>query len=698
MLRMKDLPKKEHRKSTAQRSAIPTDPVTNPPLLSMSELPKKPRGRIPPEQQVFVAPEPTKILSMSDIAPRAKIARDMANRLVRARVLPKSTNPLSRNKSSPNPEIFANHIPNGIWKGKRCFIIGGGPSVKRVDLSALAGELTIGINRAYELFDPSILYGVDGQLFGWVELGEFGEESRRKFNEYKGYKAWMALHSLFPEDFYLIEVDSAKGHKIGTTKRLSFKNNSGYGAINLAAALGAQEIYLIGFDMRGNKRGKQRWWHDGYPVDYGEGIYTRYIKEITAFAPVLKKAGIKVVNLTRASSLKCFPFGDLRDVLATKLNRPLVVSFYTKNTGYEEEATRLRRELHLFGFEYDIEGIQSFGSWQKNTQYKAKFIAGMLEKHPKRNLLWLDVDSSVYQYPDLFDNANFDLGVHIIDWSKYGNGQRRDKQLANAVIYLKNVDVVRRFIHDWIRINEQKPNRIEMQTMADTLDKWQDKLHFHNIPASYCQIYDLMATEGYPVIEQRQASRQYRNKVSIDDPLVLSEKKKYDDCWTDNYKRSQCAEPLVQHVLKTMREKDSVLDIGCGDCTTVLGLRAAGVNCVGVDISLAGVPDGVHSIYAAPVWDMPFEDDQFDYTVSTDVLEHVPTKKIQKAIEEIFRVTRRKTFHVVALFDGIRHGVILHMTVKPIEWWIDQFAAMRKDNGKEDMVVIPRNVFMMGYK
>lgn len=37
--------------------------------------------------------------------------------------------------------------------GKRCFIIGNGPSLRRTDLSKLQGEFTIGLNRIYLLFD-----------------------------------------------------------------------------------------------------------------------------------------------------------------------------------------------------------------------------------------------------------------------------------------------------------------------------------------------------------------------------------------------------------------------------------------------------------------------------------------------------------------------------------------------------------------
>jgi len=312
MLRMTDIPKKR-RILTPKEEAIKNEAQSKKTLVTMSSLPKKPRGRVPLNQQVFVVPTPSKILSMSDLTKRRKLLRHIERQARKNRA-----NTHSYGAVTMGPKIFADYVSNGAWKGRRCFIVGGGPSIKNLDLSLLKSELTIGINRAYELLDPSILFGVDGQMWGWVEQGKFGEESKRKFREYKGYKVWMALHKMFPSDFYLIEVDDNAGYRIGTTNRLAFKNNGGYGAINLAAALGANPIYLLGYDMRGTKQGKQKWWHDGYPVDYGEDVYKGYIKEINNFAPILRKAGFEVVNLNPKSALKCFTFGKYSEVVKKK--------------------------------------------------------------------------------------------------------------------------------------------------------------------------------------------------------------------------------------------------------------------------------------------------------------------------------------------------------------------------------------------
>ena len=283
--------------------------------ISISDLPNRGRRREADQQRAVKERATPKILTISDLPRRTRDARK--NSIVRSQpVQTLSTRRLL------GPKVFADYVHNGAWNGRRCFIIGGGPSVKRLDLDMLRNELTIGINRAYELLSPSILFGVDGQLWGWAEQGKLGEESKRKFIAYDGYKVWMALHKVFPPDFYLIDVDDRGGDRIGSTRLLGFKSNSGYGAINLAAALGANPIYLVGFDMQGDKQGKQKWWHEGYPIDYGENIYKGYIEDINKFAPVLKRAGVDVVNLNPKSALKCFTFGKYEQVVATKPTIP----------------------------------------------------------------------------------------------------------------------------------------------------------------------------------------------------------------------------------------------------------------------------------------------------------------------------------------------------------------------------------------
>ena len=70
---------------------------------------------------------------------------------------PSSVSKLNRNKL----ESFKD-----IHKGDRCFVIANGPSLRKMDLSLLQNEITLGMNRIYLLekvngFSPSYLLCLD---------------------------------------------------------------------------------------------------------------------------------------------------------------------------------------------------------------------------------------------------------------------------------------------------------------------------------------------------------------------------------------------------------------------------------------------------------------------------------------------------------------------------------------------------------
>ena len=49
---------------------------------------------------------------------------------------------------------------------------------------------------------------------------------------------------------------------------------------------------------------------------------------------------------------------------------PTVVSYYTKNTPYEDEIKHLIASCEKFGIPYEIDGIPNLGSWEKNCCYQ----------------------------------------------------------------------------------------------------------------------------------------------------------------------------------------------------------------------------------------------------------------------------------------------------------------------------------------
>ena len=388
--------------------------------------------------------------------------------------------------------LFSNILEDGEWQGQRCFIIGGAPSLKDFDFSKLKGELVIGINRAYEKIDCTIMFSMDSRYFQWITRGELKGKAREKFINFKGYKIWLnASRYQFPKDVYQLGWVGGHGFSWSLKDGLGGGSNSGFGALNLAVCLGANPIYLLGYDMKGKH------WHDDYPIKQPVEVYDKFIERFSKVAPEIKQHGIRVINLNPDSALKCFEFGQLEDI--KPITRPIVISYYTKNTGYEKEIAGLINGLRRFNLEYDIEAIDNLGGWQKNTHYKARFIKAMLKKH-RRPILFLDSDAIIHRYPFLFNDLDADMACHF----------KQGSELLTGTIYFANSKKAMKLIDLWIGINNRRPRIWEQRNIQDVIGEWDGKIE--KLPPAYCKIFDTMNVEK-PVIEHYQASRMHRYEV-----------------------------------------------------------------------------------------------------------------------------------------------------------------------------------------
>lgn len=567
-------------------------------------------------------------------------------------------------------------LPNNSWKDRSCFIVGGGPSLKNFDFSILKGELTIGINRAFEKFDPTILFSMDSRFWGWVERGKLGEEAKTKFQEYKGFKVWLNVIKFpYPEDIYIVDSAGQRELTFSMKDGIGHGNNSGYAALNLALCLGANPIYLLGFDMKGEKN-KQSWWHNGYPVVQQGNVYRDFRTNFEWAAPKIKEAGFKVINLNPESALKCFEFGKFNGIKFT--NHPIFISFYTKNTGYEQEIQNLISSFKKFKLEHEIETIESLGDWQKNVKYKAVLMRKMLDKYPHKNIVYLDSDSIICRYPSLFENIDADIAVHYIDWSKYRGPDCL--QLNGAVVYVANNQKTRELLDTWIKRNDANPSMTDQKILEELLEQRKDEVKIYNLPPEYCKIFDTMRQVEDPVIEQFQASRRFRqeiNKTSSVMELEENEKKKYEDAWRRGAETASVNSRRVVNYVKQLDKQWTMIDLGCGNGAAVKSLRGLGFNIVGIDITLEAVGKDKKGFFEGPLWRLPFKDNEFDFTFSTDVLEHIPPRLVDRVIKEIYRITKVKTFHAIAPFEHCNQGFVFHLTTKPIKWWKAQFDRLK---------------------
>lgn len=191
-----------------------------------------------------------------------------------------------------------------LWKGKDVFIIGGGPSMRRItEIARLEKARVIGVNDAYKFGEAVV-----NVLF-------FGDE-----------KWWRANKEALDDWHAPIVTNSEKlGHESSLIKlprklkgfhrdALGWNGNSGASAINLALIMGAKRIYLLGFDMCHDVHGNANWHNDSVKPAVPEN-YVNYRRDIEASARLYEFPETEIINLNPDSALECFPKMDWELVL-----------------------------------------------------------------------------------------------------------------------------------------------------------------------------------------------------------------------------------------------------------------------------------------------------------------------------------------------------------------------------------------------
>lgn len=218
-------------------------------------------------------------------------------------------------------------LPDRSWKGNPCVVVGGGPSLEGFDWDLLHGWRVIGVNRVYEKFDPTIIFSMDTRFLRWIMEEKYGEEARKRFVASKAYRVWLCTYNCkLPDEIFVVRVwkNYSQGFRAfpnTMNNGIGHGNNSGYGALNLAFCLGANPIYLLGFDMSYGKGDTfdmvkvRTHWHEGHPQPHKPKTVEGFIQYFQLPAIKAKEAGVEIINLNRKSALPYFPKRRYEEVL-----------------------------------------------------------------------------------------------------------------------------------------------------------------------------------------------------------------------------------------------------------------------------------------------------------------------------------------------------------------------------------------------
>jgi len=434
----------------------------------------------------------------------------------------------------PLTELFPSDAiadyPGIVW------VVGGGPSLAEFDWSLLQGQVVIAANRSFERPNVGMACSIDYRFYTWVINEELGRDTAERWHHFKGPKVFSCLRRReyvgYDKGIYEIPRDGNRMIIPPNIEAIGQCSNSGAAALNLAIALGAKRIGLLGFDCHGDGK-KQQWHHAPYPSESiaQEDTYLRFIKEFEHLSAWvnLPESGISVVNYNDHSALKCFrvaPLAQVADDAVMPKNMPVIVTAYTDGTPYADEYKQLEEAATAMGFKFRAYPYKAKRNWHANCCMKPRMILKAMEDNPSVPVVFMDSDARLRRYPEMLIDASFDFGCVQFDWPAIGGpyqGTRTNVETSSAMIYCGPHPGTRRIIEGWAKACDDAAENTpsggiggDQQFLQAAIDRELERANHaivQYLPFKYNQIHDHMAHIGPPVVEQMQASRRYKRSM-----------------------------------------------------------------------------------------------------------------------------------------------------------------------------------------
>jgi hypothetical protein len=187
---------------------------------------------------------------------------------------------------------------------------------------------------------------------------------------------------------------------------------------------------------------------------------------------------------------------------------PVIVSYYTEATPYEDEARELVRTCDALGLEHRVVGVPARGAWEKNCAMKAGFVLEMWEALD-RPVLWVDADARMRRIPELLRGPSADLGVHkAAGW-----------QFASGTVFINATELGGELLRIWKRRCEADPLTWDQVHLDESWAELSSRAPLETLwfPQAYTKIFDRPVVAdggGDAVIEHFQASRRLKAAVT----------------------------------------------------------------------------------------------------------------------------------------------------------------------------------------
>lgn len=193
-----------------------------------------------------------------------------------------------------------------LWPGATVVCLGTGPSLTAEDVEACRGQRVIAIKNAVTLAPwADVVYGAGADATGktwWSREGPSLAYDGLRYTLDQRARQWASVLRMGRVDG--LSTDPS---------RLNLGHNSGYQAINLAFLLGAARIVLLGYDCQG-QAGRDHYF--GAHPHGRRPPYDLFLKYFGTIVQPLIDLGVRVLNASRETAIRCFPRVSLAEALA----------------------------------------------------------------------------------------------------------------------------------------------------------------------------------------------------------------------------------------------------------------------------------------------------------------------------------------------------------------------------------------------
>ena len=224
---------------------------------------------------------------------------------------------------------FSRHLYDfkGIHKGKRCFVLGNGPSLNQIDISKIKDEITFGSNMVYKAFPQwgfhTTYWMMEDVLNINQTLSEAMDQLPENIVKFLPLACLDCLESTkYPNIVpYNLEIPSLGIRRFSLKPSIIYWGATvTYSMLQIAAIMGCNPIYLIGVDFSHQYDEKSKGKNSGLNLDKGNHFIDNYCNRILTFTAKYEKVleayslayketqkcGIKIYNASPNSKLDVF--------------------------------------------------------------------------------------------------------------------------------------------------------------------------------------------------------------------------------------------------------------------------------------------------------------------------------------------------------------------------------------------------------